>query len=122
MGTYTTKTAWQRALRPVVVFCLRHRIQPDVFTYGALAVSMLAGWALFRAGAQRAWLRLMPVYVLTRLWFNLMDGLLARELGLGGAWGEVKNEFGDRLADGAHPLGAGALPSRPLCSLGLFVH
>jgi archaetidylinositol phosphate synthase len=107
MGIYTTKTAWQRALRPVVVFCVQHRIHPDVFTYGAVALSLLAGWALFRAGANRAWLWLVPVCVLTRLWFNLMDGLVARELGLAGAWGEVKNEFGDRVADAAIFLGLG---------------
>lgn len=64
----------------------------------------------------------MPVCVLTRLWFNFMDGLVERELGLAGAWGEVKNEFGDRVADSAHPLGAVALPRRPLCRPGHFVH
>ncbi len=43
MGIYTTKTAWQRALRPVVVFCVYDTaFIPDVFTYGALAVSMQA--------------------------------------------------------------------------------
>jgi CDP-diacylglycerol--glycerol-3-phosphate 3-phosphatidyltransferase len=107
MGIYTTKTAWQRALRPVVVFSRQYRVHPDVFTYGALALSVLAGWALFRAGDQRAWLWVVPVCVLVRLGFNLMDGLVARELGLAGAWGEVKNEFGDRLADSAIFLGLG---------------
>jgi phosphatidylglycerophosphate synthase len=28
-----------------------------------------------------------------------MDGLVARGLGLADTWGEVKNEFGDRIAD-----------------------
>ena len=107
MGIYSTKSAWQRALRPVVVFCRKTGIHPDVFTYAALALSFLAGWALFRAGANRAWLWLVPVCVLTRLLFNLMDGLVAREMGLAGAWGEVTNEFGDRLADSAIFLGLG---------------
>ena len=107
MGIYTTKAAWQRALRPVVGFCVRHRIHPDVFTYAAFAFSALAGLALFRAGASRAWLWLVPVCVLARLGCNLMDGLVARELGLAGAWGEVKNEFGDRLADVVTFLGLG---------------
>jgi phosphatidylglycerophosphate synthase len=40
-----------------------------------------------------------------RLLLNLMDGLVAREVGLAGAWGEVKNEFGDRVADVAIFLG-----------------
>jgi len=107
MGVYGTKTAWQRALRPAVVFSRQHGLQPDVYTYAALALSFLAGWALFRAGSNRLWLVLVPVCVLTRLLFNLMDGLVARELALAGAWGEVKNEFGDRLADSAIFLGLG---------------
>jgi len=36
-----------------------------------------------------------------------MDGLVARETGLASAWGEVKNEFGDRIADVAIFLGLG---------------
>lgn len=107
MGIYATKTAWQRALRPVVRFCAQHGIHPDVFTYAALALAFLAGWALWRAGEQRAWLWLVPVGGMARLLLNLMDGLVARELGLAGAWGEVKNEFGDRVADVAIFLGLG---------------
>jgi CDP-diacylglycerol--glycerol-3-phosphate 3-phosphatidyltransferase len=37
--------------------------------------------------------------VLIRLLLNLMDGQVARALNLADDWGEVKNEFGDRLAD-----------------------
>lgn len=99
MGIYATKPTWQRALRPVVTACAQHRIQPDVFTYGALLLSGVAGLALWQAGAVRAWLWLVPPCVMLRLLFNLMDGLVSREMGLAGAWGEVKNEFGDRVAD-----------------------
>src|SRR5512136_2435502 len=105
MGIYSTKSRWQNALRPVVAFAVRRRIHPDAFTYGALLLSAAAGAALWRAGAARAWLWLVPPCVLTRLLFNLLDGLIAREIGLASAWGEAKNEFGDRLADAAIFLG-----------------
>jgi phosphatidylglycerophosphate synthase len=36
---------------------------------------------------------------LIRLLLNLMDGQVARALNLADKWGEVKNEFGDRIAD-----------------------
>jgi CDP-diacylglycerol--glycerol-3-phosphate 3-phosphatidyltransferase len=107
MGIYGTKSKWQRALRPVVTFCVRHRVHPDAFTAGALILSLVAAWALFRAGSDRAWLWLVPPCVLVRLGLNLMDGLVARGLGLADAWGEVKNEFGDRIADTAILLGLG---------------
>jgi archaetidylinositol phosphate synthase len=105
MGIYSTKSKWQQALRPFVAFCTRKRIHPDVFTYGALVLSLVAAFAFWRAGRQRAWLWLVPPCVLVRLLLNLMDGLIARELGLADVWGEVKNEFGDRVADTAIFLG-----------------
>ncbi len=101
MGVYSTKMKWQRALGPIVVLCVRFRIHPDVFTYGALALSLVAAASLWRAGTDRIWLWLVPPCVLLRLLLNLMDGLVARETGLADPWGEVKNEFGDRIADSA---------------------
>lgn len=105
MGIYSTKPKWQRVLAPVVAFCVRRRIHPDVFTYGALLLSFAAGAALWQAGGNTALLWLVPPCVLARLGLNLMDGQVARGLGLANPWGEVKNEVGDRLADAAIFLG-----------------
>jgi phosphatidylglycerophosphate synthase len=105
MGIYSTKARWQRGLEPIVAVCVQRRIHPDVFTYGALGLSFAAGYALYAAGSDRAWLWLVPLCVLARLVLNLMDGLVARELSLASPWGEVKNEFGDRVADAAIFLG-----------------
>jgi CDP-diacylglycerol--glycerol-3-phosphate 3-phosphatidyltransferase len=107
MGVYTTKSKWQKALRPIVEFCINKRIHPDVFTYGALALSGIAGIAFLIAGSNHLWLWLVPPCVLMRLLLNLMDGQVARARGLADAWGEVKNEFGDRVADAAIFLGLG---------------
>lgn len=107
MGIYATKSKWQQALQPVVAFCVNKRIHPDVFIYGALALSGVAGIAFLIAGSNRFWLWLVPPCVLLRLLFNLMDGQVARAMKLADAWGEVKNEFGDRLADTAIFLGLG---------------
>jgi CDP-diacylglycerol--glycerol-3-phosphate 3-phosphatidyltransferase len=105
MGIYATKSRWQRALQPFVAWCVRRRVHPDTFIYAALAVSAAAGTALWLAGSDHRWLWLAPPAVLLRLLLNLMDGQVARALGLASAWGEVKNEFGDRLADMAVFLG-----------------
>ena len=99
MGIYVTKPAWQRALGPIVALSVRRRVHPDVFTYGALVLSAVAALALLLAGADRLWLWLVPPCVLLRLVLNLMDGLVARARGMADRWGEVKNEFGDRIAD-----------------------
>jgi len=105
MGIYATKARWQKGLDKIVAFCARHRLHPDLFTYGALVLSLIATLALTFAASNRAWLWLVPPFVLARLVCNLLDGQVARALGLANAWGEAKNEFGDRLADAAIFLG-----------------
>ncbi|HEX8681242.1 MAG TPA: CDP-alcohol phosphatidyltransferase family protein [Ardenticatenaceae bacterium] len=105
MGIYATKSRWQGLLKPLVALCVRHEVHPDLFTYGALALSFVAGFALTRAGPNHLWLWLVPPAVLLRLLFNLLDGMIARETGIADTWGEVKNEFGDRVADSAIFLG-----------------
>ncbi|MGB8983428.1 MAG: CDP-alcohol phosphatidyltransferase family protein [Anaerolineales bacterium] len=78
---------------------MARRIHPNAFTYGALALSLVAALALCFAGTNKNWLWLVPPCVLIRLLLNLMDGQVARALNLADDWGEVKNEFGDRIAD-----------------------
>jgi CDP-diacylglycerol--glycerol-3-phosphate 3-phosphatidyltransferase len=99
MGIYGTKTKWQRALRPVVNVCVARRIHPDVFIYAAILLCGAAGLCFLSAGHNRLWLWLVPPCLLLRLVLNLLDGQVARAMGLASAWGEVKNEFADRLAD-----------------------
>jgi len=99
VGIYTTKSKWQKALQPIIDFCVARRIHPNAFTYGALFLSLLAALALYLANTNRNWLWILPPFVLIRLLLNLMDGQVARALNLADEWGEVKNEFGDRLAD-----------------------
>jgi len=99
VGIYTTKSKWQRALQPIVDFCVARRIHPNTFTYGALVLSLIAALALYFADTNKNWLWIVPPGVLIRLLLNLMDGQVARALDLADEWGEVKNEFGDRVAD-----------------------
>ncbi len=107
MGIYATKTKWQGALEPITALCVHYRVHPDVFTYAALGLSGVAGLALAQAGHNHLWLAVVPGCLLARLLCNLLDGQIARALGLADKWGEVKNEFGDRLADVAVFVGLG---------------
>jgi CDP-diacylglycerol--glycerol-3-phosphate 3-phosphatidyltransferase len=99
VGIYSTKSMWQRALQPIVDYCVRRRVHPNAFTYGAILLSLIAALSLYFAGANKNWLWIVPPCVLIRLLLNLMDGQVARRLDLADDWGEVKNEFGDRIAD-----------------------
>jgi CDP-diacylglycerol--glycerol-3-phosphate 3-phosphatidyltransferase len=75
------------------------KIHPNAFTYGALVLSLIAAIAFYLGGNNKNWLWIVPPTVLVRLLLNLMDGQVARALHLADDWGEVKNEFGDRIAD-----------------------
>lgn len=99
MGIYSTKPGWQRALQPIVDFCVARRIHPDTFIYGALVLSSIGALSLYYAGTNHFLLWAVPPCVLIRLLLNLMDGQVARALNLADDWGEVKNEFSDRIAD-----------------------
>jgi CDP-diacylglycerol--glycerol-3-phosphate 3-phosphatidyltransferase len=101
VGIYTTKSKWQKALQPIIDFCVAQRIHPNAFTYGAIVLSLIAALALYLANTSKNWLWIVPPLVLIRLLLNLMDGQVARALNLADDWGEVKNEFGDRIADAA---------------------
>lgn len=107
MGIYATKSKWQKALQPLVEYSVKWKIHPNLFTYAALALSLLAGAALYLASTSKNWLWLVPPFVLVRLLLNLMDGQVARALHLADPWGEAKNEFGDRLADSVIFIGMG---------------
>jgi archaetidylinositol phosphate synthase len=107
LGIYATKSKWQQALQPIVNFCVARRIHPDVFIYAALSLSLLAGFGLFHAGLNVNWLWLVPPCALLRLLLNLLDGQVARALGIASPWGEALNEFGDRIADVLIFLGLG---------------
>lgn len=107
MGIYSTKPKWQQFLRPVIAFSRRIGLSPDFYSYGGIGWAWLAAIALLLAGKNLLWLWLVPLCVLLRLGFNLLDGMLARELGVADALGELKNEFGDRLSDLAIYLGIG---------------
>ncbi len=98
-GIYAVKPAFQRSLRGVENRCVAHGVHPDQLTYAALALSALGGLLLYLA-PQRVWLlALVPAIAVVRTALNALDGLVARRTGLARPWGEVLNEFCDRLAD-----------------------
>ena len=105
MGIYSTKSMWQKVLKPIVDISVRNHVHPDVFTYTAVVISIGGAISLYLAGSNQAWLWLFIPSVLLRLTLNLLDGLVARELQMADTFGELKNEFGDRIADVAIFLG-----------------
>ena len=99
MGVYSIKPAFQRSLRPIEDVLVERGVHPDLITLSALGISVTGGAAL--ALSDRCpWLLLAaPAVALTRTALNALDGLVAKRTGRARPWGEVLNEFSDRLAD-----------------------
>jgi CDP-diacylglycerol--glycerol-3-phosphate 3-phosphatidyltransferase len=110
MNLYSIKPRFQQALRAVERPLVRRRVHPDVLTLSALGLSILGGAAL-AASRWLPWLLLLiPAIVFLRLALNALDGMVAKDLGVARPWGEVLNEFSDRLSDVALFSGLAFVP------------
>lgn len=100
-GIYAIKPWWQRRLVRLEDWLVQRRIHPNLITLAGVGCAGLLGLAL-AASARWHWLALavLPLAI-GRLAANALDGLVARRTGLASAFGEVYNEFGDRVADTA---------------------
>lgn len=100
-GIYSIKPWWQRRLARLEDWLVQRRIHPNLITLAGVGCAGLLGLALV-ASARWHWLALavLPLAI-GRLAANALDGLVARRTGLASAFGEVYNEFGDRVADTA---------------------
>lgn len=99
MNLYASKSAINARLLPLVDRLLAAGISPDAITLAAIPVALLGSAALLASPAQPVALLAVPVLVVGRLVFNLLDGNLARRSGRIHPRGELFNEVGDRLAD-----------------------
>jgi CDP-diacylglycerol--glycerol-3-phosphate 3-phosphatidyltransferase len=128
IGIYRIKPAFQRYLRRAEDMLVARGVHPDTLTYAALVLSAIGGVCLYLAPDNRALLLAIPIVAVVRTALNALDGLVAKRTGLARPWGEVLNEFCDRLADVAliggvalarpsdHLLGAATVVVMLLCS------
>lgn len=98
-GIYQAKPAFQRSLRGIEDVLVARRVHPDWLTFAALILSVLGGVCLYFAPHWTWLLAVVPIVGVVRTALNALDGLVAQRSGLARPWGEVLNEFCDRLAD-----------------------
>lgn len=104
-GIYSIKPWWQGQLRGIENWLVARRVHPDKVTLAGVACAGLLGLAL-AFSARWPWLALLvPALAIGRIAANALDGLVARRLGVARPWGEVFNEFSDRIADAAVLVG-----------------
>jgi CDP-diacylglycerol--glycerol-3-phosphate 3-phosphatidyltransferase len=96
---YKIKPQFQKLLTPLTRFFVKHKVHPTTINIWGLIFSIIIGYALYYSTKQPTLLILVPICAFLRTAFNALDGLVSRELKIASAYGEVLNEFIDRLSD-----------------------
>jgi phosphatidylglycerophosphate synthase len=80
-------------------FCVRHGIHPDAISYLSIVAALIAAICFWKSGARRWLLIIAPLFCYLRLWFNMLDGLVAFVAEKASRRGEILNDLPDRISD-----------------------
>ena len=80
-------------------FCVHHRIHPDAISYLSVIAALIAAICFWKSGATRWLLIIAPFFCYLRLWFNMLDGMVALASGKASWRGEILNDLPDRVSD-----------------------
>ena len=90
---------FRRTAHAAVAWCVRRRVHPDLISCASLVASAAAA-ACFYCAARRPWLLIVgPLLCDLRLWFNMLDGMVAVAAGVASRRGEILNDLPDRFSD-----------------------
>ena len=79
--------------------CVRLGIPPDAISYLSILAALAAALCFWKSG-RSAWLLIIaPLFCFLRLWFNMLDGMVAVATGKASARGEIVNDLPDRISD-----------------------
>ena len=99
LSLYALKPRFQAWLRPLVGMIARAGVTANQVTVAAAAISLVVGACVaWRLPDTRAF-ALIPLWMLLRMAFNAIDGMLAREFGQRSRLGAYLNELTDVIAD-----------------------
>jgi phosphatidylglycerophosphate synthase len=90
---------FRRTAGGAVALCLRWGIHPDVISYLSILVSAMAAVCFWRARNCPWFLLLGPAFCYLRLWYNMLDGMVALASGKASFRGEILNDLPDRVSD-----------------------
>ena len=79
--------------------CVRLGIPPDLISYLSIVAALAAALCFWKSG-RNAWLLVIaPLFCYLRLWFNMLDGMVAVAARKASARGEIVNDLPDRVSD-----------------------
>jgi phosphatidylglycerophosphate synthase len=90
---------FRRTANGFVSLCVRWGIHADGISYFSIIASSLAALCFWKSAAS-PWLLLVgPGFCYLRLWFNMLDGMVAVASGKASLRGEILNDLPDRVSD-----------------------
>lgn len=91
--------AFRATAQHSVRLCVRWRIHPDAISYLSMVASALAAVCFWKSREQPWLLIVGPAFCYVRLWFNMLDGMVALASGKASWRGEILNDLPDRISD-----------------------
>jgi len=79
--------------------CVRLGIPPDAISYLSIVAALAAALCFWKSGTNTWLLIIAPLFCYLRLWFNMLDGMVAVAAGKASARGEIVNDLPDRISD-----------------------
>jgi phosphatidylglycerophosphate synthase len=92
-------TGFRRTADAATRFCLRLGIHPDAISYLSMVAALAGAICFWKSGEIRWLLIIAPLFCYLRLWFNMLDGMVAVAAGKASPRGEILNDLPDRLSD-----------------------
>ena len=85
--------------RFATALCVRLNIHPDAISYASVVAAAIAALCFWKSGFQPWLLFVAPLFCYLRLWFNMLDGMVAIASGKASWRGEILNDLPDRVSD-----------------------
>jgi phosphatidylglycerophosphate synthase len=90
---------FRRTANAATRFCVRNGIHADAISYLSILAAIAAGFCFWRSGQIRWMLIVAPLFCFLRLWFNMLDGMVAVAVNKASRRGEILNDLPDRISD-----------------------
>jgi phosphatidylglycerophosphate synthase len=91
--------AFRRTAQGATSLCVRLEVSPDTISYLSIVAAALAAVCCWRSGGHPILLLFAPGFCYLRLWFNMLDGMVALASGKASWRGEILNDLPDRISD-----------------------
>ena len=90
---------FRRTANMAVKWCVRLGVSPDSISYLSIAAAAAAGICFLKSDRYPPLLIVAPLFCYLRLWFNMLDGMVALAAGKASLRGEIVNDLPDRVSD-----------------------